>query len=421
MKRNRSSAALIMAAIGAAVLTVTAVADVIVGSGYYSLKNTAKHTSKTLSGVDNFAMDASYALKMDGEVIESEEISKKIDVANQASETFTVRAGSGGDPREWYSYDTPGESISKHSENDSYFVYKRNPDSEYGFTVVEDIFAQEEMKDLEKIVDAVIGSMQDIIQTEDTSGGRMYIGTITDASVPPLINAGASFLLKHSILTEYSAKDYGVPRPMENVYLVDASGRATEDENGILKDVIFTVTMAGDDKYGSRHEYSAEFSMSIHSIDSTVVEPVNLDGKRVEYSESVDEFYSEKYIGTYKNALIADKPNEFVKVGERFVEITGVERNKLTGRYYEVFEPDYYPEDGVLDFDFSASIEVGNYYYSFNYVGRNGEEQVGVINRDRAGAIRVMLDAIIYEHGYSSNAQTVGGAYMEEAFTRVFD
>ena len=42
--------------------------------------------------------------------------------------------------------------------------------------------------------------------------------------------------------------------------------------------------------------------------------------------------FSSKFVGTYKNNIVMDKDGKFVKIGERMVEITSVDGDKVTGK-----------------------------------------------------------------------------------------
>ncbi len=84
---------------GATILATSAFADTMLGSGYYSLKNSIKTTmTKLTSEVDNFSADATLSLKIDGKVFEESTSNAKFDIKNKAKESidknFKKRGGS---------------------------------------------------------------------------------------------------------------------------------------------------------------------------------------------------------------------------------------------------------------------------------------------------------------------------------------
>src|SRR5690606_37388565 len=130
-----------------------------------------------------------------------------------------------------------------------------------------------------------------------------------------VLNAISSFAFKYGILDEWNADRLDVPYPKSNIYVIEASGKAIENEDGIIESGIFTASMSAQDSKGTEHIYSLEFSIDIKDINNTVVKAPNLDGQKVTYSKEGYEF-DNKYIGKYKNDIVKKEDNSFVKVGE---------------------------------------------------------------------------------------------------------
>lgn len=383
MKFNQKHIALMSAVVGAIMLTTSALADVVIGSGYYGLKSAAKTTSAKLTNeVSNFTVDATITFKVDDTIISTNSTTSKVDISGNQKENFDISMNK-GETRESYDYRNAEMIISKHSSSDSYYVYERQDDD---FKVMKDIFQEEEAKDIEKIIDAFVGTMQDIIQTEEMDNGKMYIGNITDASVPPLVNAVTSFALKNGMISESEAKRMNIPRPTDNIYLVGASGKAFENQDGILETLIFTASISADDKDGNTHIFSVEFDARISDINSTSVAPVNLDGKEVEYSVDSSSVFPEKYIGKYKQEIIIENSDSFEKIGERFIEIFEIDGNNVKGRYYEVLNDEYKAKYDTLDFEFTTE-KSKHYGLKVNYKDANGEQRNGVLHPSGNGKL----------------------------------
>ena len=383
MKFNQKHIALISAVAGAVMLTTSALADVVIGSGYYGLKNAAKTTSAKLTNeVSNFTFNSTLAFKVDDTIISTNSITSKIDVSGNQKENIDISTNK-GETNESYYYRNAETIISKHSSSDSYYVHKVQNDD---FKVMTDVFQEEEAKDIEKIIDAFVGTMQDIIQTEEIDNGKMYIGNITDASVPPLVNAITSFALKNGIISESEARRLNIPRPTDNIYLVEASGKAFENQDGILETLIFTASISADDKDGNPHIFSVELDARISDINSTHVAPVNLDGKEVEYSVDSSSVFPEKYIGTYKQEIIMEKSDSFEKIGERFIEIFEINGNNVKGRYYEILNDEYKAKYDTLDFEFTTE-KSKHYGLKVNYKDANGKQRNGILHPSGNGKL----------------------------------
>src|SRR5690606_2421279 len=105
-------------------------------------------------------------------------------------------------------------------------------------------------------------------------------GNLSETQIPSVVNAISSFIFKYSILDEWSAKNLDVPHPKSNIYLTKATGKAIENEDGIIESAIFTASMSAQDSKGIEHIYSLDFSIDIKDVNSTIVKAPNLDGKK---------------------------------------------------------------------------------------------------------------------------------------------
>ncbi len=72
--------------------------------------------------------------------------------------------------------------------------------------MIENPFEEEQVKDAEKVLDALVGNLQDAIQVEEYSGKKMYVGNLSETQIPSAVNAISSFIFKYNILDEWDAK-----------------------------------------------------------------------------------------------------------------------------------------------------------------------------------------------------------------------
>lgn len=418
MKLNKKSTILTFFILGALVLAMSAFADIKLGSGYTNLKDALKTTSSKLAGeVDNFTVDLVASLKLDGKVFEEVVSKVKFDVKNNSRETRDLNL-SKGELREHYWYSDEKQSIYKNFEDGSYTVYeKRKPNVKDDKKVIDDIFEDEQMKDLEKIVDAFVGNLQDIVQVEESDGNKLYSGNLSESQIPSTINAMSSFFFKYAIMNEWNMKNWDIPYPKSNVHLVDMMGKAVENRDGIIESIIFTASISAEDENGVEHIYSLELSMNIKDINNTVVKAPDLEGKEVTYTKEGYNF-DEKYIGKYKSDIVIEKNNEFIKIGERFVEITSVEDDSFKGKYYEVYKEGY-EADNIRSFDFIAKYSEVGYFMEMEYINENGKTEKGVIHQLGRHNIDVNLNVEINEKngGYSYSSEEE----FNTNFIRVFE
>jgi len=416
MKLSKKTATICAFILGATILTTSAFADIMLGSGYNSLKDSAKTTTAKLANeIDNFSVDVIISAKVDGMTFTEETVSMKYDNSNQVEETNGTGLRN-GKVTENYSYRDSKQSIYKNFDDGSYNVVERTRHNDS--KLVENPFEEEQVKDAEKILDALVGSLQDVIQVEESAGKRMYMGNLSETQIPSVVNAVSSFVFKYSILDEWNAEKLDVPYPKSNIHLVNASGKAIENEEGIIESGIFTASMSAQDSNGVEHIYSLDFSIDIKDINDTVVTAPNLDGQEVTYSKEGYEF-SSKHIGKYKTDIVKEEGNSFEKVGERFVEITSVEDGNIEGKYYEVYNEGY-EADIVRNFDFYSNYDESNYYTTINYKNEKGDNKVGVLHRSNLQNINIVFDVTIDSEngGYSS---TNYGDGFDNNFIRIFE
>jgi len=419
MRLSKRTAALCAFVVGTVVLVTSAFADVMIESGYYSLKNSAKTTmAKLTTEVDNFTINIIASAKVDDQVFVETNERIKYDMVQQARES-TGKNNEKGEITENYNYSDKNQNIYKDFQTGKYHVYYKRHQDDY--KILGNPFEEEQAEDVEKIVDAFVGSLQDTIQVEQIDGKKVYIGNLSDTQVPSLMNAILSFALKYSVFDERTIKESNFPYPKTNIFISSVSGKAVENENGILESIIGRISLTADDKDGSTHLYTVELSIEIFDVNNTAVNKPDLTGEDVEYSRGSGYSFDEKYIGTYKNDIVGLEGNTFVKKGERILEITSVQDNKLMGTYREVYNDVYESDDSMVSFDFITDDFNSGYYLAFHYQDKNGEDKTGIIQRgDGMQNLNVVFDVEIDEDG-NGYSQRNYDENFDNNFIRVFE
>jgi len=418
MKFSKKTATIYAFVLGVTILTASAFADTMLGSGYYNLKDSIKTTTSKLTGdVNNFSANIFVAAKIDGEVFSESTNNLKYDITSKARE-MSEKIVKKGESTQFYTYSDEKRSIYKDYKDDSYNVIEKSKHNNDSRKIIENPFENEQAKDAERILDAFVGSLQDIIQVEESGEKKMYTGNLSETQIPPLINALSSFVFKYNILDERSADRLDVPGPKSNIHLINASGKAIENSEGIIESGIFTASMSAQDNNGIEHIYSLDFSIEIKDINNTLVKAPNLDGQKVTYNKEGFEFDS-KYIGKYKNDIVKTEENSFTKVGERFLEIISVEDGNLKGKYYEVYNRSD-DADNARSFDFYSNYDESVSWIIIHYTNENGENNTGIIHRTGFQNISLSLKVTIEEDksGYSYSNNEDG---FDNTFVRIFD
>ena len=334
MKINKKTSFLSLFLAGTLVLSVSAAADVIIGDGYNSAKQALKYTSKTLANeADNFTINADFQIFVDGEQVSYEHSERKFDfVNNRTEETSESKNGDSGSFTNYYYRDSE-KSINNYGD-EPYYVYTNDssPDSNETRLGLTDPFDEPIAQDIEKIADAFVSNMKDFVQVKDLDdGGKMYFGNLESAQIPALANALSSFALKYTVVESVRGMD--VIDIKDCIALGEVSAQVSQNADGLLDSGVGTMSATGTDKDGNSHRIEMAVSVTVSDINTTVVEPVSLDGKDVVYGESgVDRWtISAKNIGTYSAPVVVEENDKLVKKSDNILIIDSVDGSTITG------------------------------------------------------------------------------------------
>lgn len=334
MKINKKTSFLSLFLAGTLVLSVSAAADVIIGDGYNSAKQALKYTSKTLANeADNFTINADFQIFVDGEQVSYEHSERKFDfVNNRTEETSESKNGDSGLFTNYYYRDSE-KSINTFGD-EPYYVYTNDssPDSNETRLGLTDPFDEPIAQDIEKIADAFVSNMKDFVQVKDLDdGGKMYFGNLESAQIPALANALSSFALKYTVVESVRGMD--VIDIKDCIALGEVSAQVSQNADGLLDSGVGTMSATGTDKDGNSHRIEMAVSVTVSDINTTVVEPVSLDGKDVVYGESgVDRWtISAKNIGTYSAPVVIEENDKLVKKSDNILIIDSVDGSTITG------------------------------------------------------------------------------------------
>ncbi|SHI36559.1 hypothetical protein [Desulfosporosinus lacus] len=376
MKFKKKSVMLVSFTVGTLLLATTALADIASKSGYDELKGAIKLTTEQASEkFDSFTLDYSMALKDNGKTLESSNETLKVDRTKDASENISSGLSANGDKRSSQSYSDKTTMIRVSESDPTYYVTeftKERKDEAFN-----NPFKEEEAADIEKIVDAVVGSLKDhVVVTENPDGSKAITGSLTEVQIPSLVNAVASFQLKQEFNNQNNNQNNSkMPRLTKDVFVKEVKGSAKVNADGVMESILGTAVLSGKDEQGTVHEISLEALVKVMDINTTTVTKPDLTGKKVvkdiaRYGDA-EMSNPEKFVGKFKNDIIIEKDNKFIKVGERFVDITQIDGKSVTGRYYSEFKPEFEEYAASLsDFKFEAKFEQDQ-KTSANFEGTN--------------------------------------------------
>jgi hypothetical protein len=364
LKIRKKQAIAVSFIVGSLLFATTAFAEISSRSGYDQLKDALKNTAESCtSKLSSYTADISIVMKDNGNIISQRNSWSKYDVAKKAIESKSTAVNEGRTD-EGYSYSDNEESISYNKEQNSYFVYKfENKNNISSFT---NPFKDKRASDMEKIADAVIGSLKDsVVVTENSDGTKQLSGSVSEAQIPAIANALVSYMLKSRYGSPYMitrvTRGAQMPKIVDDIYVKEVKGNMTLNKDGLIESAMGTGVLSGKDEQGVEHAIDFELLVKISDINKTAVNKPDLTGKKVVYRVQKDYTRISKpqmYIGTYKNDIVIEKDGKFQKIGERIVDITGLDDKNVTGRYHEEYlkgNEEY--ASGARDFKFVSRFQ----------------------------------------------------------------
>ena len=401
MLRKKKTVLVISFALGALLIATTAFADITNKSGYDQLKESIKDTVEMCSTqLDSFTFESSMVFKDNGKVLSSENSVSKYDRINKVTESISSNQRLDGRSYSSYSYSDKTTDIRKYSDSEEYYEtrYIEEKDPIY----IDNPFAEDEFKDVERVIDALVGSLRDHVHIEELADGSKEIyGSLNEAQIPALINALTSLQMKQ----EVAYRDNQDFRLTQDIYVKGVGGSAQVNPDGLLESILGTVTISGKDDKGNTHELTLDILFRVYDVNNTEISKPDLTGKKVVKEEGISRekpsseilTNPDKYIGSYKNDIIIEKNGRFEKIGERKLEITKLDNSQVAGKYTEEYKDDYQEyAANKLEFSFVGNFAEGNYHSAtLEITDNSGGTQQGNIYIDEYRAkIDLYLDRV---------------------------
>lgn len=357
MKLKKKTAMIAGFTVGALLFATTAFADIVSKSGYEQLKDGFKIAAEKASHeYENYTIELNAVIKDNGKVLEANSSIEKHDRVKNASEQISTMERYNGETNTYYSYNDAKTTIRSGMDGNKVYVGEYPEGREV--QLFNNPFEEDEAEDVERIIDAVVGSLKDhVIVTENPDGTKDLNGSLSEMQIPTLVNAVSSFALKQEF--HNTNVDNGRPNLSKNIAVHDVTGSASLNKEGALESILALVTVKGTDANGQEHEITIEILGNLKDINSTVVTKPDLAGKEI-VKEVLKDHNSlnnpQKYVGTFKNNIVTEKDGKFVKAGERILEITQIDDKGITGRYHEEYKPGFEEyADKFADFNFNAA------------------------------------------------------------------
>lgn len=400
MKFKKKTVMVISFALGTLMFATTAMAEVTTKSGYEQMKDSLKYTGKqTSKGLSSYTMEGSMIIKDGGTTVSYMSSTNKYNLTNKTKETIgetyngKIKKGS-------YLYVDKNTAISKYTgqepsdgyKNDNYYVanYKSHENTEYNI-MPHNPFEEAGAEDLEKIADALVGNLKDIVVVNvKQDGSKELSGTVNSTQIPSIANALLSYQFKD--MFNSSDPSYSkMPKLIKDISVKNAKGSITTDKSGLIKTGLVSGVISGKDKNNTFHDLTFEMMLKIHDVNSTTVKKPDLSGKNVVEETKTSNYDKltnpEKYIGKYTSNISIEKDGKFIKIGETTVNIEKIDTESISGTYEEKYLAGY-EKSSNKNFNFT-----GKFYKDKNHSSYEAEITLTNSNENLSGNIMVNPDS----------------------------
>lgn len=270
--------------IGGTLLSTTAFANANTALGYETYKDALLNMRNVKSMTDTIKVSASD----NGDSIMTAQITNKMDKDSQAMSS-SIKIKTDDIEKENAVYRQDGKTITKEGDENVYNViefekgqasfHERKPDEK---------MQEKGVQNLEKIVDALMGSKKDYFVLTNNSDGTKSINVkLSENQISPVVNTIASIIAQNREDAAFNKgqahDDIDVELPIleKDIRVTKVDLTAVIDKNDMIINQKGTLTIAGKDASGKEHVIVINIDMSISNINNTIPDTVNLDGKEV--------------------------------------------------------------------------------------------------------------------------------------------
>ncbi|MDP4179902.1 MAG: hypothetical protein Q8942_02295 [Bacillota bacterium] len=411
MRTNKRMIMAFSFCLGLVIFVTTAFAQISNHTGYEKLKASIKNTLKSMDqSFQNYTLSTNIIIRdNDKTILKNYSLEKQ---SKTATETFNQLEYGKAQNQIRHYYNDLENSISYDSVDDTYYVFNN------GNTFIKSsiIPSKDSISiEIEKLFDLFIGNLKDNVLADERSDGSIeFSGSINEGQIPPIINALISFEFKKQVTDRaFDSDDSKFPQLSDDLFLKSVKGNAITNKDGIIIKLDAECVISGKNFNGEQHDLNTAFSAKLLDINSTEISKPDLKGKKVEKINPPQ--YTNlpgKFAGLYKNDIVIDKDGHFLKIGERFVELTRIDDNNFIGHYYEKYNKDYEDYKGRnREFQFIGSIPDSSTAAEYKYADSKGNEKIGSIN----------FDTINGKISFNNYGNQFNHSNFDNNFYRIFD
>jgi hypothetical protein len=281
--------------LGSALLVSSAFADIGGAKGYEAYKSAMKNTAAVASATQHISL----SIQDNGyELMNVTTTVKENEAIGGVSGKAAIKAGPTSQTFDFYNLE--GKKIFKAGNSDTYNVITESGREQWKGRMdgMEDPALSKEM---ENVVDALVGNLKNYVNLNDASDGKKSIDVkLTGSQIPAAANVIGSLLVKEALSGKHTQEKMDhqalgqnalglnvqqmaahFPKLTQDVNIDEVALHATIDGNNYIINQEIDFTISGKDASGQAHKVVISTDIGMSNINATTPDIIDLTGKKI--------------------------------------------------------------------------------------------------------------------------------------------
>jgi hypothetical protein len=265
---------------------------VMVTSGFAAMSSSTgysvyKDAIKATSSLDSVALSGGISLKDNGVSLLNVTGSVKADLANETG-SGSATIDNNGKQQTVEVYRQNNQTITKSSASDVYYQEQEHANKNENDKPESKQIPQE----VENIIDSLVGNLQNSVTLDNkTDGTKAITLSLSNAQLPPVVNAVGSLLIKNALdekeankqneLTGIDIKP-ALPALTQNIKIDQIDIKADINAANFIQHQEASITISGNDAAGAAHQVVLQLNADLTGFNTTTPDTIDLTGKNVQ-------------------------------------------------------------------------------------------------------------------------------------------
>jgi hypothetical protein len=265
---------------------------VMVTSGFAAMASTSgysvyKDAIKATRTLDSVSLSGALSLTDNGASLLSATGNAKANLANEA-QSGSATIDNNGKQLTVDFYRQNNQTVTKSSASDVYYQEQGRIEKDKN----EKPESKQIPQEVENIIDSLVGNLQNSVTLDSKSDGTKEVSvSLTNAQLPPVVNAVGSLLIKNAMDGKELHKQKGeipgidfqptLPALTQNVMIQQVDVKAVITADNFIQHQEAAITVSGKDAAGVAHQVVLQLNADLSGFNATTPATIDLTGKNV--------------------------------------------------------------------------------------------------------------------------------------------